>query len=83
VRTPTPRTGVLNKAREDAGKAALNSLRRSNRFKIMVAAGSKGSPLNISQVRDGVMVCRFQCIRPFAKEVYFDDLPSQRLESRL
>eukprot|EP00906_Rhabdomonas_costata_P031062 RCo043905 len=42
--------GVLNKAREDAGKAALNSLRRSNRFKIMVAAGSKGSPLNISQI---------------------------------
>ena len=42
--------GILNKTREDAGKRAQKSLTRSNGFKVMVAAGSKGSYLNISQI---------------------------------
>ena len=42
--------GILNKTREDAGKRAQTSLTRSNGFKVMVAAGSKGSYLNISQI---------------------------------
>eukprot|EP01063_Lacrimia_lanifica_P005858 TRINITY_DN13530_c0_g1_i1.p1 TRINITY_DN13530_c0_g1~~TRINITY_DN13530_c0_g1_i1.p1 ORF type:complete len:1888 (+),score=754.16 TRINITY_DN13530_c0_g1_i1:83-5746(+) len=41
---------ILNKTREDAGKKAQQSLRRSNAFKVMVLAGSKGSYLNISQI---------------------------------
>eukprot|EP00659_Diplonema_papillatum_P003926 gene3926-6075_t len=41
---------ILNKTREDAGRRAQESLTRSNNFKVMVAAGSKGSILNISQI---------------------------------
>ena len=41
---------ILNKTREDAGKRAQQSLTRSNSFKVMVSAGSKGSYLNISQI---------------------------------
>eukprot|EP01062_Namystynia_karyoxenos_P014242 TRINITY_DN15122_c0_g1_i8.p1 TRINITY_DN15122_c0_g1~~TRINITY_DN15122_c0_g1_i8.p1 ORF type:complete len:1623 (+),score=696.93 TRINITY_DN15122_c0_g1_i8:130-4998(+) len=41
---------ILNKTREDAGKKAQQSLSRSNNFKVMVSAGSKGSFLNISQI---------------------------------
>eukprot|EP01064_Diplonema_japonicum_P029593 TRINITY_DN4831_c0_g1_i4.p1 TRINITY_DN4831_c0_g1~~TRINITY_DN4831_c0_g1_i4.p1 ORF type:complete len:1925 (+),score=433.43 TRINITY_DN4831_c0_g1_i4:149-5776(+) len=41
---------ILNKTREDAGKRSQQSLTRSNGFKVMVAAGSKGSYLNISQI---------------------------------
>jgi DNA-directed RNA polymerase II subunit RPB1 len=37
-------------ARDDAGNSAQKSLRRSNNFKAMVIAGSKGSAINISQV---------------------------------
>ena len=41
---------VLNKAQEEAGKIARNSLDKDNRFVIMVNAGSKGKPLNIAQM---------------------------------
>lgn len=41
---------ILNKARDDAGSSAQKSLKRSNNFKAMVVAGSKGSAINISQV---------------------------------
>jgi len=41
---------ILNKARNDAGNSAVESLKRTNNFKAMVVAGSKGSSLNISQV---------------------------------
>eukprot|EP01065_Artemidia_motanka_P053184 TRINITY_DN97_c0_g2_i1.p1 TRINITY_DN97_c0_g2~~TRINITY_DN97_c0_g2_i1.p1 ORF type:complete len:1884 (+),score=563.96 TRINITY_DN97_c0_g2_i1:67-5652(+) len=41
---------ILNETREDAGKRAQRSLSRSNNFKVMVSAGSKGSFLNISQI---------------------------------
>ncbi|CAO2141859.1 unnamed protein product [Urochloa humidicola] len=41
---------VLNKARDDAGKSAQNSLSDSNNLKAMATAGSKGSFLNISQM---------------------------------
>eukprot|EP01059_Diplonema_ambulator_P031774 TRINITY_DN5945_c5_g1_i1.p1 TRINITY_DN5945_c5_g1~~TRINITY_DN5945_c5_g1_i1.p1 ORF type:complete len:1903 (+),score=692.17 TRINITY_DN5945_c5_g1_i1:284-5710(+) len=41
---------ILNKTREDAGRRAQQSLTRNNSFKVMVAAGSKGSYLNISQI---------------------------------
>jgi DNA-directed RNA polymerase II subunit RPB1 len=41
---------VLNKARDDAGKKAQNSLTLHNNIVKMVTAGSKGSHLNISQM---------------------------------
>ena len=41
---------VLNKARDDAGSSAQNSLSESNNLKAMVTAGSKGSFINISQM---------------------------------
>jgi DNA-directed RNA polymerase II subunit RPB1 len=40
----------LNKAREDAGGKAQDSLKERNNIKAMVLAGSKGSYLNISQI---------------------------------
>ena len=42
---------VLNKARDDAGTSAQNSLLATNNVVRMVTAGSKGSFINISQVR--------------------------------
>lgn len=41
---------VLNKARDDAGKKAQESLKYSNNVVKMVQAGSKGSFINISQM---------------------------------
>ena len=41
---------MLNKARDDAGKLAQNSLHDTNNVVRMVTAGSKGSFINISQV---------------------------------
>lgn len=41
---------VLNSARDTAGTSALRSLERTNNFKEMVDAGSKGSFINISLV---------------------------------
>ena len=41
---------ALNKARDDAGKAAQISLQETNNVVRMVQAGSKGSFINISQV---------------------------------
>jgi DNA-directed RNA polymerase II subunit RPB1 len=41
---------VLNKARDDAGTQAQQSLAESNNLKTMVTAGSKGSFINISQM---------------------------------
>jgi DNA-directed RNA polymerase II subunit RPB1 len=42
--------GVLNKARDDAGKEAQGSIPETNRVLRMVTAGSKGSHVNISQM---------------------------------
>ncbi|KAE8707153.1 DNA-directed RNA polymerase II subunit RPB1 isoform 4 [Hibiscus syriacus] len=42
---------VLNKARDDAGNCVQKSLSESNKLKAMVTAGSKGSFINISQMR--------------------------------
>lgn len=42
--------GVLNKARDNAGLNATASLHRNNRINRMVTAGSKGSPINLSQI---------------------------------
>ena len=41
---------ILNKARDNAGNSAQNSLMDTNNVKMMVTAGSKGSFLNISQM---------------------------------
>ena len=41
---------ILNKAQDEAGKIGRQSLRKDNRFVIMVNAGSKGSNLNIAQM---------------------------------
>jgi DNA-directed RNA polymerase II subunit RPB1 len=40
----------LNDARTLAGQTALKALASDNRLKNMVAAGSKGSEMNISQI---------------------------------
>ena len=45
---------ILNEARDKTGSSAQRSLSEFNNFKIMVTAGSKGSKINISQVRKGV-----------------------------
>ncbi|GBF99636.1 DNA-directed RNA polymerase II subunit 1-like, partial [Raphidocelis subcapitata] len=42
--------GILNKARDDAGKAAQSSVNWNNNIVRMVNAGSKGSFINISQM---------------------------------
>ena len=42
--------GILNKARDDAGKAAQASVNWNNNIVRMVTAGSKGSFINISQM---------------------------------
>ena len=42
---------ILNEARDRTGGSAQKSLSDFNNFKIMVSAGSKGSKINISQVR--------------------------------
>ena len=41
---------TLNKATEEAGKIGRDSLDPNNRFLIIVNSGSKGSPINISQM---------------------------------
>ncbi len=42
--------GELNACREKAAKKALSSVRRTNSFKVMIEAGSKGTDLNICQI---------------------------------
>ncbi|PWV01693.1 putative RNA polymerase IIA largest subunit [Trypanosoma cruzi] len=41
---------ALNKCREEAAKKALSNVRRTNSFKVMIEAGSKGTDLNICQI---------------------------------
>lgn len=41
---------ALNKCREEAAKKALLNVRRTNSFKVMIEAGSKGTDLNICQI---------------------------------
>ncbi|EPY32496.1 hypothetical protein AGDE_08637 [Angomonas deanei] len=41
---------ALNKCREDAAKQALQNVQRTNSFKVMIKAGSKGVDLNICQI---------------------------------
>lgn len=43
---------ILNAAHEKTGNKAQQSLSEFNNFKAMVVSGSKGSKINISQVRD-------------------------------
>jgi DNA-directed RNA polymerase beta' subunit len=42
---------ILNDCRDKTGSSAQKSLSEFNNFKAMVVAGSKGSKINISQVR--------------------------------
>ena len=42
---------ILNAARDKTGSSAQKSLLEFNNFKTMVVAGSKGSKINISQVK--------------------------------
>ena len=44
---------ILNNARDKTGGSAQKSLSEFNNFKCMVVAGSKGSKINISQVKNG------------------------------
>jgi DNA-directed RNA polymerase II subunit RPB1 len=41
---------ILNKATDEAGKIGRDSLDPNNRFLIIINSGSKGSPINISQM---------------------------------
>ncbi|KAF8305302.1 hypothetical protein TcBrA4_0041590 [Trypanosoma cruzi] len=41
---------ALNKCREEAAKKALSNVSRTNSFKVMIEAGSKGTDLNICQI---------------------------------
>jgi len=41
---------IMGKAQSEAGRAALNSLSKDNRFVVMYNAGSKGSEINIQQM---------------------------------
>jgi DNA-directed RNA polymerase beta' subunit len=43
-------TNLLNKATDKAGKIGRASLSKNNRFVMIVNSGSKGSPINISQM---------------------------------
>lgn len=43
---------ILNDARDKTGSSAQKSLSEYNNFKSMVVAGSKGSKINISQVKE-------------------------------
>lgn len=45
---------ILNKARDDSGKIARESLNVNNRFLMIVKSGSKGNMLNISQMISGL-----------------------------
>ena len=49
---------ILNDCRDKTGGSAQKSLSEYNNFKAMVVSGSKGSKINISQVRN-VMVSFF------------------------
>ena len=42
---------ILNDARDKTGGSAKRSLTEFNNFKVMVVAGSKGSDINVSQVK--------------------------------
>ena len=50
VEFETTVNNILNKATEEAGKIGRESLSPNNRFKIIVDSGSKGAPINISQM---------------------------------
>jgi len=50
VEFETSVNNTLNKATEEAGKIGRDSLDPNNRFLIIVNSGSKGSPINISQM---------------------------------
>ena len=49
---------ILNDARDKTGGSAKRSLTEFNNFKVMVVAGSKGSDINVSQVKvDCIIDC--------------------------
>ena len=54
---------ILNEARDKTGSSAQKSLSEFNNFKVMVAAGSKGSKINISQVNSSCNDLLCVCIR--------------------
>lgn len=47
---------ILNDARDKTGSSAQKSLSEYNNFKSMVVAGSKGSKINISQVKESTQL---------------------------
>lgn len=75
-----------NMTRDSAGKVAQASLHRTNNFRRMVAAGSKGSSINISQISacvgpqnvEGKGIPRGFCDRTLPHFRAFDDSPSAR-----
>lgn len=50
---------ILNDARDKTGGSAKKSLTEYNNLKAMVVAGSKGSNINISQVRNTGLLFQF------------------------
>ena len=53
---------ILNDARDKTGGCAQRSLSEFNNFKVMVNAGSKGSKINISQVKFHQLMLRLRSL---------------------
>lgn len=64
LREKNARAQVLNTARDESGTSAQVSLNERNAVKAMADAGSKGSFINISQVR--ACLCLLACASELA-----------------
>ena len=60
---------ILNDCRDKTGSSAQKSLSEFNNFKAMVVAGSKGSKINISQVKNVFKYVQFNNPRTHARKV--------------
>ena len=73
---------ILNDARDKTGASAKRSLTEFNNFKVMVVAGSKGSDINVSQVRrTSIFTCWKLLEKSFLGIFYF--VLNDRIEAKL
>lgn len=61
---------ILNDCRDKTGGSAQKSLSEYNNFKAMVVSGSKGSKINISQVRSMTSLQESNILIQFLKNGY-------------
>lgn len=61
---------ILNDCRDKTGGSAQKSLSEYNNFKAMVVSGSKGSKINISQVRSMTSLQESNILIQFMKNGY-------------